>query len=218
MSNGPFGGPFNLTEMLGRDRLKFSNRFSGSTGLATAQLAERAEELYREATVQPSDPRESDSDVTIIGPGAFKVDVTVFQPLVSLELARDARNNLDAAEPDGTITKVVISSINVGAAGRERPVLSNDIWLEFASNIIVDIEARREAEIESRIRNETDLKQRIELVHDHGNFMVDLNTEKAEMREIIEFAADAGDVIRDEMDTRIGSINMAAGKKFDFIL
>lgn len=214
--SGPIGGPFDIREMLGSDRLVFTNSFVGSLPSRPEKIAERAEEIYRGATIHPAEPNESESDVIITGESTFKVEVTIFHPLMSLTAVRDARNELDVEVPNTTLTTVDVNSINVGKTGRTRPVLSSDIWLQFSSRKIVDISREKEAQLESFIRERTDLETKVNVIQNRSNVAIDLNTEQEILAEIIMFASEAGDEIREQLSTDVGRIDIAAGKNFDF--
>jgi len=212
---GPFGGPFDIRDMLGSNRLVFTNSFVGSLPSRPEKVAERAEELYREATISPAEQNESESEVKITGESTFKVDVTIFHSVMSLPAVREARNTLDIQTPNTTLTTVNVKSINVGRTGRTRPVLANDIWLQFFARKIVDMSPEKEAQLESFIRDRTDLGTKVNVIQNRSNVAIDLNSNDMLLADIIFFASDAGDEIREQLLTDVGRIDIAAGKNFN---
>lgn len=216
MVNG-FGGPFDITDMFGEDRLTFEMTFVESTTTPQDELAQRAAKLFREAMLIPPNPEESKQKILLTGNTTFEVHVELFQPAASLTGIRDARNELNILVPNALLTTVKVESINVGITGRERALLGKDIHMRVSTQVIADIDVKREGEIEAELRDKSKLDTRIDLINQNSNFAIDLNDNSLKLHELIKFGATAKNVIDNNLDTRASADAISAGNNFNLM-
>lgn len=208
-------GPFDLTDMLGEDRLVFTHVIVGSTFQATRELEERAIKIYMENSPGPSERREFDIEIFITGEDSFELEIESALPNYSLEKAREARGELEANIPNSIITLVEISSINVSnATGRRRDLLGKNLWMKFLTREVLDLDVKEASILESKIRENNRHDIRPDIIDTEDNITMNLNESRYELQKLIEFGIDAGNIMRDELDVKIGEVKIASGNNF----
>jgi len=215
MSNG-IGGPFDITDRFGNDRLEIINKFAGPADQATEQVANRVAEQYRKAMLTPANPNESEQKVIIHNEDYFDVEVELYQPAAILTELRDARNKAAQSIDLTTSLSATVRSINVGVTGRDRERLAKNIYMMASTDIIVDADQKKLGEVESRIRAEVNdvIPNRIELFEKQTNLALNMGDNEYSLQQLIEAGGIIRQIVSDEFTARTNISAIAAGDNF----